>query len=374
MTSDDRLHLLHASHSEMGRRSGNDDALLVDPQAGIYAVCDGARGRFGGRTAAELAVDAMQPAIPEVAREADAGLSPVVERAVEKMMMQAHGHILSAQASDPALEGMTTTAAMVVHRGRQVLVSHVGDTRVYLYREGQLELLTTDHNLENYLKENPNFKPKVRLSGKTLVRALGLKTSMLKVDHRQLALQKDDLLLINTDGLTDSLPTLSLASILGTVRLRPLEEVTHALVRAALSHGTTDNVSVILLQFSDKVAEGPRTTVFELDAVPASQSQQLVLGWLVFLDPPHHGRVVPLEASTVIGADPDCKIVVAEDYVSGRHAEVMRTEHGFTLRDLGSTNGTFINNGRAQEECLVDGDRIRVGRTEMVFKSHSLER
>jgi PPM family protein phosphatase len=371
---DSRLHLLCASQSEMGRRDSNDDAVLIDQAAGLYMVCDGARGRFGGRTAGELAVDTMQRFLPDVVRGIGDSLSPASERLAEQLMLQAHRTILSAQASDPALEGMTTTCAMVLQRGAQVMVSHVGDTRVYLLRDGQLQQLTVDHNLENYLKENPGFKPKVKLSGKTLVRALGLKTSALKVDHRHLMLQKDDLILINTDGLTDSLPTLTLQCILETGRLRSADEVTQALVRAALSHGTTDNVSLILLQVSDKIVEGPKTTIFEMDSVV--QSKQLVMGWLVFLDPPHHGRVVPLEASTVLGADPDCKIQVPEDYVSGRHAEVVRTEHGFTLRDLGSTNGTYINNARAQtqEECLVDGDRIRVGRTEMVFKSHSLER
>jgi protein phosphatase len=371
MSSEQRLHLLATSHSEMGRRSSNDDCLLVDENAGVYVGCDGARGRFGGRTAAELAVDTMKGLLPELTRGVGHSLSAASERVVEQVMMQAHRQILAAQASDPALDGMTTTAAMLICRGEEALVSHVGDTRVYLYRDGDLEQLTTDHNLENYLKENPNFRPKVKLSGKTLVRALGLKTAALKIDHRHLRLQKDDLLLINTDGLTDSLPLLTLAAILETAKLRPLEELGQALVRAALSHGTTDNVSVIVVQVSDKVGLGQGTTVFEMTS--GAKRPQLVIGWLAFLDAPHHGRVVPLEASTVIGAAPGCRIVVAEDYVSGRHAEILRTEHGFSLRDLGSTNGTFINNVRAREECLVDGDRIRVGRTEMIFKSHRLE-
>jgi len=266
---------------------------------------------------------------------------------------------------------------MVLHRGPQVMVSHVGDTRVYLYREGELQVLTVDHNLENYLQENPSFRPKVNLSGKTLVRALGLKTQSLTVDHKHLTLRNGDRILINTDGLTDSVPGLTLRKILDTIAARSEAEVAAALVRSALNHGSMDNISVILLHATDKIAvDGPKTSIFEVESVVASKprpASAAVLGWMTFLEEPLKGKVFQLDDSNLIGVDPNCKVVVKEDYVSGRHAEVLRTDHGFMVRDLGSTNGTFINNVPAKEECLVDGDIIRIGTREMMFKCHRLE-
>jgi PPM family protein phosphatase len=363
------LSMICAAKSEQGRRSSNDDCVLVDPEAGLYVVCDGARGRFGGHTAAELAVDTFRGCLNEL-RQVDI-ISPAAEKMVESMALKAHRRILAAQQQDSSLEGTTTTMAAVLHRGAQVLVSHVGDTRIYLHREGELQLLTVDHNLENYLLENPNFRPKVQLSGKTLVRALGLKTSALTVDHKSVNLQKGDKLLINTDGLTDSLPGMTMRHIMATLDLRSEQDVADSLVRAALNHGSMDNISVILLHSTDRAVDGPKTTIFEVASLTSTASvKSVVLGWLTFLDEPQRGRVVTLEAKTVIGADSNCKIVVAEDYVSARHAEVLRTEHGYVLRDLGSTNGSFINNVSAKNEyCLVDGDVIRIGSRELVFKS-----
>ena len=151
-----------------------------------------------------------------------------------------------------------------------------------------------------------------------------------------------------------------------------MEEVSKSLVRAALNHGSMDNVSLILLHATDRPPEGPRTAVF--DMVDTADSRNLILGWIVFLDEPHKGRVVPLDASIVVGAEPGCKVKLAEDFISARHAEILRTQHGFVLRDLGSTNGTFINDVKVVDPYgLVDGDRVRMGRTEMIFKSYAQE-
>jgi hypothetical protein len=258
----------------------------------------------------------------------------------------------------------------VLYRDPEILVSHAGDTRVYLVRQGQLQQLTVDHNLENYMKEHPNFRPKMKVSGKTLIRALGLKGEPPKLDHMHLALQRGDVVLISTDGLTDSLPIPTLTALLGKLEVEDIDGVTTALVRSALNHGSMDNISLIVLQATDRLSDGPRTAIF--DTGQLSGSGQLVLGWLAFLDEPHQGRLVPLEASTVIGADPSCRVVLTEDFVSGRHLEVLKTSHGYEIRDLGSTNGTYVNNVRlTATQSLVDGDRVRVGRTEMIFKSYA---
>jgi PPM family protein phosphatase len=364
-----------ASKSEQGRRSTNDDVVLVDPQFGFFLLCDGARGRFGGRTAAELAGAAIQTMLGQLSPEVLLSLGPEAEQAVDTLFSVAHNKILAAQSSDHTLKGMTSTAALVLHSNDQISVSHIGDSRVYLYRSLDLYQLTRDHNLENYLEDNPTAKQKKQLSGKTLIRALGLQASNFHVDHQRLALQNNDLLLICSDGLTDSIPTYTLRELLACCEVSTVEEVADQLIRAAISHGSMDNVSVIVIEISDKPGGEPHTTIFDprTGAVSSKLAPRLVMGWLTFLEGPRTGQVVPLEASTAIGADSDCRIVIEEDFVSRRHAAISRTEHGFVLQDFDSTNGTFINNVRTKEESLVDGDLIRVGSTEMVFKCHVID-
>jgi serine/threonine protein phosphatase PrpC len=368
----DAIQVVHSARSEIGRRSSNDDAVFVDEEAGLYVVCDGTRGHFGGRNAGQLAVHGVQTHLNELRGGYPTAIDESARRMVDSLVATAHTRITAAQASDPDLTGMATTFASVFWRGAEALVSHVGDTRVYLHRGNQLTLLTEDHNLDHYMRQHPEFKPKVAYSGKTLVRALGLKQAPPRVDHRRVAVQKDDLLLISTDGLTDATPEITVSTILSTIEINSVEEVSSALVRAALGHGTMDNVSLVVLHATDgAVVAGPRTEVFELGNEAGSS---LVLGWLAFLDKPHKGQVVPLAASTVVGADPGCAFHLEEEYISSRHAEFLRTQHGFVLRDLGSTNGTFINNVKVVEpHGLVDGDRVRMGRTEMIFKSYAHE-
>jgi len=261
---------------------------------------------------------------------------------------------------------------MVLQRGNEALLSHVGDSRVYLYRAPELRLLTRDHSLENYLRDNPHVRPKVKRPGKTLVRALGLKSSKLGTEHHRVALEKNDVLLICTDGLTDAVPQWTLRELLAGVPYLSLRESAQCLVRAAMSHGSMDNISVVLLQVTDRVEMGSRTILYEVEA--ASSDTAVVLGWLTFLEGPRRGDVIELKASTVIGADPRCRVVIDQDYVSSRHVEILAEEHGFVLRDLGSTNGTFVNDVKVEQAPLVDGDVIRVGQSPVVFKSHRIER
>jgi hypothetical protein len=86
-----------------------------------------------------------------------------------------------------------------------------------------------------------------------------------------------------------------------------------------------------------------------------------------FLDGPH-GRYV-LRARTVVGRGEDNDLVLADTGVSRRHAELLTSAEGTLVRDLGSTNGTWVNGVRVHEQLLDDGDRLTVGTTQLVFRS-----
>lgn len=92
-------------------------------------------------------------------------------------------------------------------------------------------------------------------------------------------------------------------------------------------------------------------------------------GWLVALDGPRRGRmhVLDRERST-IGAGAGCEVVLDDPAVSERHASVRYEDGVFQVTDLDSTNGTFVNDERVQKGSLADGDRVRFGESEWIFK------
>lgn len=367
-----QLNIVHGTRSEIGRRPTNDDCVLVDQQRGLYVLCDGAKGKFGGRTAGELACQVIAARLDDLTAQIGAPIPPDAEAAVDAVLLEAHQQILEAKAADPALEGMTSTAVVVIQRGAEVLLTHVGDSRAFLQRQGQLVQLTRDHNLGNYLADNPQVRAKGNMSPKTLIRALGLKSSaQLQPEHQRLQIDKGDLMLLCSDGLTDTVPALTLQEILACTELDTIPAVVDRLVRAALSHGSMDNISAVVMQIADVQFNGGGTAI--LDVYDESVHGTLpIVGWLTFHDGPLSGQVIPLDATNVIGASPGCKIPIQANVISSQHAEIFRTEHGFVIRDLGSTNGTHVNNVKVQEIGLVDGDTIRLGTEEMIFKLHKI--
>jgi hypothetical protein len=93
------------------------------------------------------------------------------------------------------------------------------------------------------------------------------------------------------------------------------------------------------------------------------------VGWLVPLEGPQSGELFQLKHRSVVGTAPDCDVVLRDGSISGRHAEFIATGSGFRVNDLGSTNGTFVNDKRITSHDLVDNDNVRLGRTPFKFKS-----
>jgi hypothetical protein len=95
------------------------------------------------------------------------------------------------------------------------------------------------------------------------------------------------------------------------------------------------------------------------------------VGWLVPLDGPQTGELFQLKGRAVVGTAADCDAVMKDSSISGRHAEFTATSQGFRVNDLGSTNGTFVNDKRVTNTDLIDNDNVRLGRVNFKFKSMS---
>ena len=143
-------------------------------------------------------------------------------------------------------EGMGTTGVCAYAHGSQAHIVHVGDSRAYLFREGQLTQLTRDHSMVQQLVEAGSITPEQAAShpGKNLItRALGVREDV-RPEYQQLELKAGDKLLLCTDGLTNMVPDEAIAAALSNTGFFAAAE---RLVQMALEGGGTDNVTVLLL-------------------------------------------------------------------------------------------------------------------------------
>ena len=111
-----------------------------------------------------------------------------------------------------------------------------------------------------------------------------------------------------------------------------------------------------------------KTQAFMIDAAGAPSSTQLC-GWLVPVQGPQRGELFTLSPQSTIGKDPTCTIVLNDGFMSSRHAEIKAEGGVWIIKDLGSTNGTYVNDKRVDKHELVDNDFIKFGNSLCKFKS-----
>lgn len=115
----------------------------------------------------------------------------------------------------------------------------------------------------------------------------------------------------------------------------------------------------------------PQKTLF-LDANVANlnlPTSNNLVGWLIQMDGPAAGNLFEIRGRSILGKSPDCNIVVVEPSISSHHVEFIPTPGGYRMNDLGSTNGTYVNDRRVTTYDLVDNDNIRFGRANFKYKS-----
>ena len=230
--------------SDVGRtRSGNEDSYFCGRT--VFAVADGLGGHQGGEVASALAVeplaalDGRAPADPAEAAEA-----------LAEAVRQAHPASIDRATGDPELWGMgTTLTAAAVAGDHHLQLAHVGDSRAYLFRDGSLEQLTTDHTVVGELVRRGRLTPEqaaIHPERSILTRAVGLDPRVPVDTPDPLDLAPGDQVLLCSDGLTEVVPDVTLAQLLAA---DPDGEATcRSLIDAANSAGGPDNITVVLLR------------------------------------------------------------------------------------------------------------------------------
>ncbi|MCE5342744.1 MAG: Stp1/IreP family PP2C-type Ser/Thr phosphatase [Eubacteriales bacterium] len=215
-------------------RPTNEDSLLVSHN--LYGVADGMGGHRGGETASRVAV--------QVIRNLLQGRAPE-ENALRVAMEAANHRIFDMQRHDPALSGMGTTVTLLWESEKEVLIAHIGDSRAYLFRGGELNCRTQDHSVVGELVRNKTITPEMAKNHpyrSVITRALGtgpvMEPDMLHVDK-----QAGDVWLVCSDGLYNMLEDTQIADTLSAVES---EAAADRLLELALANGGHDNVSLIL--------------------------------------------------------------------------------------------------------------------------------
>jgi protein phosphatase len=232
-----------AGRSDVGLvREKNEDSFVVDPDLGLYVVCDGMGGHVGGQVASQTAVATIAELVRSGARHDDGEpdrLGTAIRRANRAVFEKAR--------ADPNLHNMGTTVVGVREDGDLLHLCHVGDSRIYRLRQGALEQVTIDHSLVNLYASNPELAARFGPANENvIVRAVGLRDDV-EVDHRAIAMEDDDVYLLCSDGLTDMVDDWILQELLQDGRDHSVDECAEALIRAALSNGGVDNVTAVVL-------------------------------------------------------------------------------------------------------------------------------
>jgi protein phosphatase len=237
------------SLTDVGRqRSANEDALFEADDAQLFAVADGMGGARAGEVAAKAAVEELAGL---------AGSDAVGERELAAVVEQANRRIYELSEGDESLAGMGTTMTTVSVGDSEIAIAHVGDSRAYRLRDGELEKLTNDHSLVDEMVRAGKLTPaeaEVHPQRSIITRALGPEPEV-EVERMTYPARAGDVYLICSDGLTTMVPEDAVASIL---RGRSsLEQAATELVRAANEAGGRDNVTVVMFKLGEEGESKP---------------------------------------------------------------------------------------------------------------------
>ncbi len=226
-------------------RQNNEDALLVGEGADetLFAVADGIGGFEAGEVASSIAIDVLKRLQPDAS--------------FEQAIREANRRILAVGRGDEKLSGMGTTVVAVRFGGTQAEpvaeVAHVGDSRAYLVRAGEMRPVTEDHSLVAELVRSGDLTraqaaehPQKNL----ITRALGADEEV-NVDTAVLPIEAGDRVLLCSDGLSDMVPEARISEIVRESPDDP-ERTSRSLLSAALDAGGNDNITVVIVDVREQ--------------------------------------------------------------------------------------------------------------------------
>lgn len=145
--------------SDKGRvREQNQDAWTVDGKE-LFVVADGIGGSARGDLASRIVVEILPKMLRAAITEADAGNLKDLEERIRETLIELSNRLRERTGENPKLSGMGSTVTLALIRGAQLLTAHTGDTRIYVFRKGELTQLTRDHSIVQMLIDLKEISP-----------------------------------------------------------------------------------------------------------------------------------------------------------------------------------------------------------------------
>ena len=240
-----------AGVSDMGlRRAQNEDTLILDQAGGVVIVADGMGGRPGGEYASSLAARVVRA---HLCSSEASGAEPGDR--MSKAVSLANLEVWNSAAAEPGRAGMgTTVTALSLHRDTaRWTIGHVGDSRAYLFRGGELRRVTRDHTVVQDLVESGAISPSATADhplGHLINRAVGTEGTV-QVDISEGDALAGDIFLLCSDGLAGLVTDFELEATLQGLSSTGLNEKTSELVALAHERGAPDNVTLGFLAIEE---------------------------------------------------------------------------------------------------------------------------
>lgn len=251
-------------------REHNEDNFLVDKKLNLFIVADGMGGHAAGEIASSVAVREVRRLVSEnrdivenYAQEESAVGRQEVLRLIEQAIQHACARIFEMAQETPDRRGMGTTLCMLLVAGRRGFIGHVGDSRIYLLRTGQVHQLTEDHSLVNELIKRGRLKPGDVFDSpykNAVTRAVGVYESV-EVDTLDFDILPGDNYLLCSDGLSCYLDNETTRHILGAENVK---EIPDRFIELANNAGGKDNITSVVVRVQPEADESRNERMTEV--------------------------------------------------------------------------------------------------------------
>jgi len=245
------MHIVSAGATDPGKKRGNnEDAFTALDEAGLYVVADGVGGNEGGEVASRIAVETFAAIVPGMVagndRNGPSSRGNSEFDALLSAVERANSAIREEGMRRPEISGMATTLTALLFKNGRAFLIHVGDSRAYLLRSGELRQLSSDHTLvSEYVRDGLLTPEEAHVSPyrHVITRSLGSGEEAAP-DTAAQAVQAGDVFLLCTDGLTEMVSDKEILDILAANAPKAAQKFINAANRA----GGVDNITAVVIQ------------------------------------------------------------------------------------------------------------------------------
>lgn len=346
------------SCSDVGRvRSENEDSFLVDDENGLYIVCDGLGGHAAGKFASETTVthiaEYLSARLPQTLssqpwHDHHARTIAVIQGALR----EAGAHLIQLAQQNQELSGMGTTATVVKRIGNKLVMAHVGDSRLYLFRRGELHQLSKDHTVAQELYDHGVLTADQALHSPhahILTRSIG-QIDVVIVDTLCFELLPGDICLLCSDGFSNAIDDNE--ELVGLLESAAPEQLVHNLVNLAKEKDGSDNITVVMIEACEgdeeknKERQRQESVYLQLDTL-----RQIIL----FQDLSLTELLKVMDHVTLLECDPGWKAISEGDIDQSLYVIISGT---FSV-DTNGTRLTELSPGSHFGEMALVGDEPR---------------